>query len=275
MGTPISVRMYRVFLGDCFLISIGEGTDAHHTLIDCGALQRTAGYPQRLRAAVADVQQTTGGRLDVLALTHLHWDHLSGFGDAKTLFDGFKVGLVWLPWTADPDNHLAANLAASLDRAIDAVARVAARKELGAAPEFRAGLEAILATNAADPAARTSTATIMAWLRKVAGQPHYWKPGQMAHLPGFRCYVLGPPTDPGKLSAMNPTESGQVYLSGGSPTLWEAVLCAASGAEPSRDALWGDTGEQSQPFAARLRQSEASPGLAQAYGSPASAWRLP
>ena len=32
----IRVRMYRVGMGDCFLVSIGSGMSRKHILIDCG-----------------------------------------------------------------------------------------------------------------------------------------------------------------------------------------------------------------------------------------------
>ena len=34
----VRVRMYRQGLGDCFLLTFGEGAAARHALIDCGSL---------------------------------------------------------------------------------------------------------------------------------------------------------------------------------------------------------------------------------------------
>ena len=42
--------------------------------------------------------------------THEHWDHLSGFVQAKQSFDRLKVGQVWLAWTENPDDELTKKL---------------------------------------------------------------------------------------------------------------------------------------------------------------------
>ena len=73
-----------------------------HMLIDCGVLKGTEDGKARMQAIVRDIAQTTAGRLDVLVVTHEHWDHVSGFVQAEDEFKQLSIGEVWLAWT---ENH--------------------------------------------------------------------------------------------------------------------------------------------------------------------------
>ena len=42
--------------------------------------------------------------------THEHWDHVSGFYDAKDIFGPMTVGEIWVAWTEDPSDPAAQNL---------------------------------------------------------------------------------------------------------------------------------------------------------------------
>ena len=57
----------------------------------------------------ADVVTTRpAASLDRLVVTHEHWDHLSGFLQARSdLRHASTVGEVWLAWTEDPHDELA------------------------------------------------------------------------------------------------------------------------------------------------------------------------
>ncbi len=98
------VRMYRQGLGDCFLITFPQKTGKpFHVLIDCGVLVGTA---EKMKGIVAHVRDTIRdgkagkARVDVVVGTHEHKDHLSGFNQARDLFNNdFDVGAVWLGWT--------------------------------------------------------------------------------------------------------------------------------------------------------------------------------
>ena len=86
-GAAIRVRMYRQGLGDCFLIAIpkSDGTP-FYLMIDCGVILGTADAETKMKAVVADIAKTTAGHVDLLLATHEHWDHLSGFVQARELF---------------------------------------------------------------------------------------------------------------------------------------------------------------------------------------------
>src|SRR4051812_4033837 len=112
-ATRATVRMYRQGLGDCFLISLSkENGDDYFILIDCGVILGTSESTQKMQEVVKDIIATTDGHLDLLIATHEHWDHLSGFYQARELFKAFKgkVGEVWLAWTEDPHDQLAREL---------------------------------------------------------------------------------------------------------------------------------------------------------------------
>jgi hypothetical protein len=106
------VRMYRQGLGDCFLISLkrSQGGPDYKILIDCGVILGTSDPGTIMTKVVEDIVATTGGKVDLLLATHEHWDHLSGFIQAAPSFKKLSVGEVWLAWTEDPKDPLAAEL---------------------------------------------------------------------------------------------------------------------------------------------------------------------
>ena len=105
-ANSIRIRMYCQGLGDCFLLtfprSSGERAE-FHILIDCGVIGGTLNGTELINAAVDDIHQTTGGHLDLVVATHEHWDHVSGFNQARQKFaNDFQIDAVWLGWTEDP-----------------------------------------------------------------------------------------------------------------------------------------------------------------------------
>jgi hypothetical protein len=103
----VRVRMYRQWLGDCFLLSFCHGEQESHIMIDCGALTGTPDAKKKLTAAVESIAEETGGQLAALVVTHEHWDHVSGFFDAFDSFKKFKIGEVWSAWTENPNQTIA------------------------------------------------------------------------------------------------------------------------------------------------------------------------
>jgi beta-lactamase superfamily II metal-dependent hydrolase len=106
----VTVRMYQVGFGDCFLVSfayarpLADGRAERHMLIDFGSTH--APRHQRLdwTALARRVGEDCGGKLDVVVVTHRHKDHLSGFANdqAAAIVEGLAPGLVVRPWTEDP-----------------------------------------------------------------------------------------------------------------------------------------------------------------------------
>ena len=65
---------------------------------------------------VDNIVEVTGGEIDLLIATHEHWDHLSGFVQAKESFDKLKVREVWLAWTENTKDELTKKLKEEKDR---------------------------------------------------------------------------------------------------------------------------------------------------------------
>lgn len=106
----VKVRMYRQGLGDCFLLTFSGKNEPYHMLIDCGALTGTPNARQWMRDIMTDIKEATGQHLDCVVVTHEHWDHVSGFLDARDIFQQIQVDNVLLAWTEDPGNEFAREL---------------------------------------------------------------------------------------------------------------------------------------------------------------------
>ena len=107
----VHVRMYCHGLGDCFLLRFETGKDEFtHVLVDCGIYKASPDAGKLMDEVVDDIVETTGNRLDVLVVTHEHWDHMSGFYQALKKFEDMDIGETWLAWTEDPKDRLANQL---------------------------------------------------------------------------------------------------------------------------------------------------------------------
>src|SRR5207248_1890374 len=111
-ASGVTVRMYRVGLGDCFLLAFPTGQDgqAFYMLIDCGGILDTENAEQKMMDVATDISVATGGHIHLLVVTHEHWDHLSGFVLAGDVFKGMQIHNLWLAWTEDHSNALAQQL---------------------------------------------------------------------------------------------------------------------------------------------------------------------
>jgi glyoxylase-like metal-dependent hydrolase (beta-lactamase superfamily II) len=123
-GYRAKVRMYRQGLGDCFLISLPRtdgGNRPFYVMIDCGVVLGTSD-PRTIMTQVMDnIVAVTGGEIDLLIATHEHWDHLSGFVQAKESFDKLTVRQVWLAWAENPDDQLTQKLKKEKGQALAAL----------------------------------------------------------------------------------------------------------------------------------------------------------
>ena len=107
----VTVRHYCQGIGDCHLLSFPKADGSvFWMLIDCGIHPSVKGGPAIVDEIVADIRTVTGGRIDVLVVTHEHWDHVSGFSTASEMFKDFTVGEVWMAWTENAAEPLAAQL---------------------------------------------------------------------------------------------------------------------------------------------------------------------
>lgn len=208
-GPRIRVRMYRQGLGDCFLVSVlREPAPPFHMLIDCGVILGTPKAAEELRAVLGDVlAEVKEQGIDVLVVTHEHYDHVSGFLLAQDLFTSggrksagkLSVGEVWFAWTEDPVDELGRQLRNERREQVRALGSIANQLHLAGA-EQPAGLEGALAFFglAADGSATGGTAKAMENAAGFASSDRvrYHQPGTILRPPGapeIQVYVLGPP----------------------------------------------------------------------------------
>ena len=214
----LSVRMYDVGFGDCFLLSIPRADGKKlKILFDCGSIKNgPAGTPIKttVQRVIQDVQDAPGepARIDVVVATHRHKDHIVGFDDPA--WADVEVGEVWMPWTEKLDDkdtqkirELHFRLAEQLELRLG--------KALAEAPndmKLASGHEMALNALSNDGAMRTL-------YQGFAGQPiRRYLPEKEPEadwfttpiLPGVTIYVLGPSRDPDVIGELEPP-AGQSY----------------------------------------------------------------
>lgn len=106
----VGVRAHQVGFGDCLLVSFAyenelpDGRSERHVLIDFGSTRWPTSFKPRYPEIAESISERTGGKLDVVVVTHRHKDHISGFGDeeAAAVIRGLGPALVIRPWSEDP-----------------------------------------------------------------------------------------------------------------------------------------------------------------------------
>jgi hypothetical protein len=259
VGDRITIRMYRQGLGDCFLLTFPRaGQDPYRVVIDCGVILGQPDATRIIREVVEDIIQTTGGRIDLLAATHEHWDHVSGFAQARDLWTDaarLQVGEVWMGWTEDRNDALGKKL--GKERTALRVALTAASARLRMAGDRRGADEVGNLLSFFGAAGDNSTPAALEVVRKLAGAPpRYCKPEEAPFaIPGtdVRVYVLGPPRDEKFIRKYNPSKSQpETYGLAATESFFRVVAPALD--EPSDDSPFDDAVEipmaaaQQSPF---------------------------
>jgi len=201
----VKVRMYRQGLGDCFLLafpSSGRSAKARFVLIDCGVLLGTPEGVARVRRVAEHIVESTGGRLDLLIATHEHWDHLSGFEQARDVFDKLKIEEVWVAWTEDPEDGVANGLRRKRETALRALTSSAARLRASGDRDAAASagqIDSVLGFfgELGVDGKPTGCERAMDYVVERGKPPRYRVPGEgplaLPGVSGARAYVLGPP----------------------------------------------------------------------------------
>jgi len=234
LGTPgtfrARVRMYRHGLGDCFLVTLTRRQgEPYQLLIDCGALQRSSPEMTRLAEQIeaATMRPSGKARLDLVVATHEHRDHLSGFNQAREVFDRIEIGGVWMGWTEDPTDADAKRLARDRTKALASVSAALAspRGRAAAAAGQMNGVASLLAFSFGEDTPlpdRKTIADALQYLRfrgEAARNLRYLEPGAgplvFNGVEDVRAWVLGPPRDRKLLLGSEVTEAlksqGSVY----------------------------------------------------------------
>jgi hypothetical protein len=229
------VRMYRQGLGDCFLITLPAAADKpFYMLIDCGVVLGTPDPATRMKKVVEDITQVTNGEVDVLVVTHEHWDHVSGFVQARNVFDKLKIKQVWLAWTEDPQDPLATRLRQERRSAEKALRMAVNYLAVSGDNETAQRVDSLVGFFGAGTG---STEDALNYVKTLAGgKPRYCEPGQppieIPRLPGVRFFVLGPPKDERLIRKSNPGKT-EAY---GLDALTRTLNAGAAGS-PEEDAL--------------------------------------
>ncbi|MBW8878425.1 MAG: hypothetical protein JF614_25985 [Acidobacteria bacterium] len=203
------MRLYGQGLGDCFLLAFpreDKPENPCYLVIDCGVAMSTPDKDVRIKKVVENISVATGGHIDALAITHQHFDHISGFQDAWQEWKTITVDALYLPWTettAQKGEHAGtADFRNILDQAAKkAMEKAAEMGILDTHPGFRAqgdflgvSLEAAGGGKIKGPANMDEA---MAFARGLCSPDkiRYFEPGDVFRLPetDFHGYVLGPP----------------------------------------------------------------------------------
>jgi hypothetical protein len=214
--SSLTIRMYNVGFGDCFLLSFHYSGSDRHVLVDFGSTSAPKTGPRDYMEKIAqDIKKECGGKLHAVVATHRHRDHISGFAKEQKpgkIIASLEPDFVIQPWTEDPQaprNALSAtssryrqgrpdarHLTAQFLGSLEDMHRVAATVEGLAADKSLAGLQMReqLRFLGEDNLKNASAVANLMEMGK-AGTACYVNAGMALNiLPGVKCTVLGPPT---------------------------------------------------------------------------------
>jgi hypothetical protein len=289
--------MYCQGLGDCFLLTVHDGSKAKpvRIMIDCGVFLNTPGEPERMRAVAEDIKKETAGKIDLLIVTHEHWDHIAGFSHANDIFEEpkFTFGEVWLSWAENDDDADSRALKADLGKkkAQLKAALGIARSQLGLAgpsgtehleedldssqsilgffgPEVGESAGPGLAARKAAAPKRMDLGTTMNWLRAKVHARDFCTPGERRAVPGnhgITAYVLGPPRSTSQTRKMNPTGDQGYKLMADRVSLLGAVESLLSGDDAPETA---PIGPFERIYTVDVEQAIEDPFFRRHYGFP-------
>ena len=208
------IRMYRVGLGDCFLLTFYT-TPPQHMLIDCGMfkgsrLNKDQKEQDLQRAIVENIASETGKKLDVVVVTHEHMDHVSIFNSAKDIFEGVDFEEAWFGWVEDPKNDAAKKLREKYEGLKQSLATALASLQglAGSDPDQYEALHSGVASVAeftglgAKGEIAEQPRAAMNFVDKRAKKKRYGSPGDEWTFAGTKVHVLGPPTAEKQLRKM-------------------------------------------------------------------------
>ncbi|WP_326541756.1 hypothetical protein [Pseudorhodoferax sp.] len=299
----VTVRLYRVGHGDCFLLAFPPSTgpldQPVYVLIDCGYKPGSSSFlDTTAKDIVDDIRAATGGRIDVVVVTHEHQDHVNGFTEAN--FQGIHFGECWFAWTEDPDDDFAERLRKrfgdrlqQLQRARLALAAAGSDQtkrldeflafELGGASGPANGV-ALAATAPGQSANKRAMKLVRAQAQDRCRYlvPHT-EAQSLPRAPQVRVFPLGPPKDEALLHSLNPVGDERFPERTFAPASVNGHFAAALGALPADATPDPQAWEGLTPFAKHYAVALGEPVLntdgsnfsALHYGSGPAALRQP
>jgi len=265
LNPSVRIRMYRQGLGDCFLLTFSESNmPDFNMIIDCGLLQGTSNAKSIMNKVAEDIsaaltleKEIDGVNkkwLDVVVLTHEHADHISGFNQAKDVFENIHFGEVWVGWMEDESHPNYKAVRERFHKQADglkaALARMNSNEQKGLKEAIGLMLDEFF-----DPNLLGATGTggrSAAWdfaLKKSVADPRFLTPGTTFPLADFgdiRIYILGPSEDFESFTRVNPPEDDTYRSEGAGFALSDSFFAAAA----ANDTI---SAESFQPFEKRLR----------------------
>ncbi len=238
----ITVRMYNTgSVGDCLLLLFKKNNEISFSmLIDCGGFNTTT---KAISDCANDIKLTLGDNpLDLVVVTHEHLDHVSGFNQAKTIFDSIIFNQVWMAWTENPTDPIAKKLKTALGKKLQALIAALTKSHKKVATRLRSttnsfGLNRRLkyyskhwgeiidalhfenGTSQKNLAAGLTVANAMTYVKgksKVKTKAKmYRKPGDVINnlkgAEGIKFHILGPPYDEDLSGIKKLTEKTEMY----------------------------------------------------------------
>ena len=207
MSVRVTVRAYNVRFGDCMLLSIADGADERHALIDFGnapaGVRRDAGRNDVFAAIAANIKLRTKGVLDLVVMSHEHLDHMEGFFDQRRLFDTMTVRQVWMPLMSQPGYYKAFPKAQPQKAAIAGLSQFVDRWR--AANRFRLVPDTLQTVVANNNMLDLSNVERIDYLRRVGKRTRYVSRGRAA---GVSQHGLGTAV---KIEVLAPESNASVY----------------------------------------------------------------
>jgi phosphoribosyl 1,2-cyclic phosphodiesterase len=230
-------------VGDCLLLLFKKNNVvSFSTLIDCGGFNTST---QTITDCANDIKNTIGAGkpLDLVIVTHEHLDHVSGFNQAKAVYDTIPFNQVWMGWTEDPTDPIAKKLKKTLGKKLQAMISTLSEqhKKVNArlkhttnteglktrlehyaeswgqvldALHFEKGISA-----KKDLASKLSVSDAMDYVKgkskEKAKAKMYHKPGEVISdikgIEGIKFHILGPPYDEDLSGIRNKMQADELY----------------------------------------------------------------
>jgi beta-lactamase superfamily II metal-dependent hydrolase len=237
----VIIRMYNTgSVGDCFLLLFQkEGQTTFSMLIDCG------GYKTK-KVAISECVQSIkesilNDTIDLVVITHEHEDHVSGFNQARTIFDGITFNQVWMSWAENQSDVLAQKLFKEKGKKIKALQSLIKKNLIEIQSNLKNGvrqngfnrslkirqqnfknaldaLEFEDIQSLASPGVRLKVSDAMKYIKakskSKAKSKMYHKPGEVLEMKGaegVKFHILGPPYDSDLHGIKNDLQHDQMY----------------------------------------------------------------
>jgi len=223
LADRVSIRMYCMGTGDCFVIKFLSGEAVKYTMmIDCGSCQVNAGD---FKQYIDNLDEYVHHHIDLLVVTHEHNDHVNGFAKCADIFahKNFTISNAWFAWTenpADPNGH-AKRLIEEREKAKQALNNVInhlketenerksnfedsshSSRLIDNDFAFSNGLNTLAQINLSEDASEKKSLPGMTKIKKILTDKgtkiEYLEPGQtitIDQIPEFKFHILGPPFD--------------------------------------------------------------------------------